>query len=155
MPRFTASRRVPLTPDQAYAIASDVQSYPAFVPLVRRAMIRGPRTTTAEGERFEAELVVAYDKLHLRESFVSKVLLEPQHHRVTARSSDGPVKHLETIWQITAAGAGASDVAFTLDYTMRSLPLQLLIGSVFNIGAERIMSAFEARGKELYPQALA
>jgi coenzyme Q-binding protein COQ10 len=155
MPRYTVTRRVKLTPEQAYAIASDVTAYKDFVPLVRRAVIRSPRIETAEGERFEAELVVAYDKLHLRESFVSKVLLEPQRHRVTARSSDGPVKHLETIWQISPAGPGGSDVAFTIDYTMRSLPLQLLIGSVFNLGAERILNAFEERGRKLYPTTVA
>ena len=150
MPRFTVTRRVKLTPDQAYAIAADVTAYKDFVPLVRRAAIRGQRTETPEGERFDAELVVAYDKLGLRESFVSRVLLEPGVHRVTARSSDGPVKNLETIWQIVPAASGESDVSFTIDYTMRSLPLQFLIGSVFNIGAERIMNAFEARGRQLY-----
>jgi coenzyme Q-binding protein COQ10 len=151
MPKFTTVRRVPLAAAQAYAIAADVASYKDFLPLVQRSVIRGQRRPEGTGESFDAELAVAYEKLRLRESFISRVTLEPDQLRVTARSSDGPVKALETVWQIRPLAPNTCEVSFIVDYTMRSLPLQLVVGSAFGYAVDRIMAAFEARGRQLYP----
>ena len=61
---------------------------------------------TETGQRFDAELAVAYDKLGLRESFVSKVETHITERRVAATSQDGPFRNLKTQWTITPAVQG-------------------------------------------------
>jgi coenzyme Q-binding protein COQ10 len=149
MPHFGKKRTLTITADQAYAIAADVAAYKEFIPLVQRSTRQG----SGGHENFDAELVVAYDKLRLRETFVSAVTLAPDSRTVTARSSDGPIKHMETVWRITPVSAGSCEVSFTVDYALRSLPMQFMVGQVFDFAVQKIMASFEARGEALYGKA--
>jgi coenzyme Q-binding protein COQ10 len=150
MPHFQTTKTLSITAEQAYAIAADVGAYKEFLPLVVRSTIRGERIAVGAGERFDAELVVAYEKFRLRETFVSAVTLEPDAKTVIARSSDGPLKSMETVWRISALSPTTCEISFKVDYALRSLPLQFMVGQVFEFAVQRIMNAFEERGRKLY-----
>lgn len=144
MPVFRTSRRVPVPPDVAFAVAADVGSYKDFLPLLQRSTVRGQRRPTQSGEAFDAELAVAYPKLGLTESFVSKVETDRAKRTVQARSSDAPFRSIETTWQITPAGDGA-DVSIHIDYAFRNPFIQLAAGGLMDMAISKVMSAFEAR----------
>ncbi len=154
MPNFTATRRVNLTVDQAFLIAADVGSYKDFLPLLKRSVVRGERKREGDTETFDADLQVAFEKLGLRETFTSNVTIDASNHSVTATSSDGPMKALKAVWHIVAAGESHSNVSITVDYIMKNVMLQMMAGGLTNFAAQKIMQAFEDRGRALYGNTL-
>jgi coenzyme Q-binding protein COQ10 len=154
MPHFSTTRRVNLTPDQAYAIAADVSSYKDFIPLLKRSVIRGERKVENGVESFHADLVLVVPKVNMTESFTSHVTADASAHSVTATSSDGPLKSLKAVWKISPCTDGKADVSITLDYTLKNMMLQMMAGGFMDFAAQKIMQAFEDRGRALYGSAI-
>ncbi len=148
MPIFKTTKRVAVPPDLAFAVASDVASYKEFLPLLQRSTIRGKKVETPDGQRFDAELAVAYPKLGLAEAFVSKVNVDRQARSVRATSQDAPFRAMATEWQITALGE-ACDVAISIEYSFRNPLLQIAASGVMELAVGKIMAAFEARALQL------
>ncbi len=144
MPHFTTSRRVAVSPEIAFAVAADVAAYREFLPLLERSQIRGRKAPQGSGESFQADLVVAYAKLGLRESFVSKVVTDAAAGTVTATSSERPFKSLKAVWSIAEAPGGC-DVTIAIDYVFSSTMLQLAAGSMMGYASQKIMDAFSAQ----------
>jgi coenzyme Q-binding protein COQ10 len=154
MPNFSVSRSVPYTADQVFAIARDVARYKEFLPLVKRSIVRGAKTDEQGREYFEGELTVAYDKLRIEEVMVSRVTVDPAALTVTARSDQGPVKHLVSEWKIVPTGDNRCDINFTVDYTLKSKMLQMVLSGMFDMAVRKVMSAFEDRARKLYGPAI-
>jgi len=154
MPKFSVSRSVPYTADQVFAIARDVARYTEFLPLVKRSIVRGAKTDAKGQEHFEGELTVAYDKLPIEEVMVSRVTVDPEALTVTARSDQGPVKHLVSEWKIVPTGDNRCDINFTVDYTLKSKMLQMVLSGMFDMAVRKVMSAFEERARVLYGPAI-
>jgi coenzyme Q-binding protein COQ10 len=154
LPKFSTTRRVNLSVDQAFAIAADVSSYKDFLPLLKRSVIRGEKKRVGEIETFDADLQVAFEKLGLRETFTSQVTSNASDNTVTATSSDGPMKALKAVWKIAGVESSVADVSITVDYTMKSMMLQMVAGGLTDFAAQKIMQAFEERGKALYGRAV-
>jgi coenzyme Q-binding protein COQ10 len=152
MPHFSTIRTINLTADQAYAIAADVNAYKEFLPLITRSQIRGERKREADIESFDADLQVGVEKLKMHESFTSHVVTDLSQRQVTATSNDGPIKSLKAVWKIIATANGKSEVSITVDYTFKSMILQMMAGGMMDFAAQKIMQAFEERGKKLYSQ---
>lgn len=49
---------------------------------------------------------------------------------------------------------GKADVSITVEYTMKNMMLQMVAGGLTDFAAQKIMQAFEDRGKALYGNAL-
>lgn len=154
MPNFSVSRSVPYTADQVFAIARDVARYKEFLPLVKRSIVRGAKTDAQGREHFEGELTVAYDKLRIEEVMTSRVTVDPAALTVTARSDQGPVKHLVSEWKIVPTGDNRCDINFTVDYTLKSKMLQMVLSGMFDMAVRKVMSAFEERARVLYGPAI-
>ena len=154
MPNFSVTRSVPYSAEQVFAIARDVARYKDFLPLVRRSLVRNVKTDENGRETFEGELTVAYDKLRIEEVMTSRVSVDPKALTVTARSSEGPVKHLESEWRILATAENRCDITFTVDYQLRSRTLQFVFSGMFDLAVRKVMSAFEERARTLYGPAI-
>jgi coenzyme Q-binding protein COQ10 len=154
LPQFSVSRSVPHSAEQVFAIARDVARYRDFLPLVKRSLVRNAVTHENGQETFEGELTVAYDKLRIEEVMTSRVTVDPKALTVTARSSEGPVKHLESEWRIVAAGENRCDITFTVDYQLKSRTLQFVLSGMFDLAVRKVMNAFEERARVLYGPAI-
>ena len=154
MPKFSVTRSVPYTAEQVFAIARDVARYKEFLPLVKRSVVRGAMTDAQGCEHFEGELTVAYDKLRIQEVMVSRVTVDPNALTVTARSDQGPVKHLVSEWKIVPTGDNRCDINFTVDYALKSKMLQMVLSGMFDMAVRKVMSAFEDRARVLYGPAI-
>ena len=150
MASYTATRFLPFTPRQLFDLAANVAEYPEFVPLCQVAEIENHQTDENGRQTFDAALIVAYEKLHVREQFVSHVTADPESMTVTAISDQGPVKLLKSEWAFKEARRGGSRVHFTVDYEMRSMPLQLLMKAAMGKVTDKVVSAFERRAFERY-----
>ena len=152
MARVSLEKAVALSANQAFAIAADVDSYKDFVPLVTRSTIRGKITKQGDIKNFAADLMLAYEKLGLRESFTSQVEVNAALGNVVATSQDGPMRHLKAVWQITVIDGARSTVAIDIEYEFKSKLMQLAAASLMNRAVGKVLEAFEERGRKLYPE---
>lgn len=146
MPHFSKTKRVAAPADVAYQVAADVGAYKEFLPLLQRSHVRGEKRVDSGMEVFDAELVVAYDKLGLREAFVSRVTCDTARREVKATSSEGVFRSMQTVWSIKPAGQH-SDVTVTIDYALKNPMLQFAVAGAMGMAVEKIMTAFEQRAK--------
>jgi coenzyme Q-binding protein COQ10 len=129
-----------------YDVVADIERYPEFLPLCEALVIRS-RTEKGDATEIIATMTVGYKAI--RESFTTRVTLEPEGPRIIVENLDGPFSHLENIWRFTPAAEG-SDVHFEISYTFRSTLLSMLVGAAFDNAVRRYTEAFEARARALY-----
>ena len=147
MPQFKTSRRVHHSADNMFALVADVESYPEFVPLCQSLEVRSRKN---EGGRdvITATMTVAYKVL--RESFTSRVALNPEAREIHVAYLDGPFRYLENVWQFRPVGETGCEVGFSIAYEFRSRLLQGLMGAVFDKAFRKFSAAFEKRADEIY-----
>ena len=149
---ISVKRVVPLTAEQAFAIASDVNEYKDFLPLVTRSTIRGKVEEQGPIRRFAADMMISVDKLGLRDSFTSQVVADANARTVVATSQDGPMKDLRATWTIRPMDGSRSQVSIEISYQFRNMLFQMAASRLMDHAVAKVLEAFEKRGRELYPE---
>lgn len=147
MPSFRTSRVVKHTPDQMFDLVADVERYPEFLPLCES--LRIVRSTNDEHGREVLVAAMGVGYKAIKETFTSRVTLDPKEQRILVRYVDGPFRHLENRWEFKPAGQGCS-VEFFIEYEFRSRMLGMLMGSMFDQAFRRFSAAFEERAHRVY-----
>lgn len=149
MPSFRTTRRVPFTPQQMFDLVADVERYPQFLPLCEALTVKR-RYREGEFDVLIADMTVGYKAI--RETFTSRVTLDPRRLEVVARDaggSSGPFRLLENRWFFRAVPGGC-EVDFSISYEFRSMMLQMLMGALFERAFRRYTTAFEDRARTIY-----
>ena len=135
------TRIVPYPAALMYAVVSDVEKYPQFLPWVvaLRVLSRGEN-------RMTAEMAVGYGAL--RERYTSDVRLDPVERRIDVVQTQGPFKQLENHWRFTPHAEGC-EVEFSILFAFRSRLLHSLAGSAFEKVMLKMADAFEARARDI------
>jgi len=150
MPSFHTVRRVLYPATAMLDLVADVARYPEFVPLCEALKVMS-RTEGAEGvTSIVARMTVGYGPL--RESFTSKVVVSKPLLRIDVTYLDGPFRALQNRWLFKPTPEGC-DVDFDIAYEFRSLPLQMLLGAMFDRAFRKFAEAFEARARKIYGSA--
>lgn len=142
MPTHAEKRVLPYTPKQMFDLVAAIDKYDEFLPWCIGARIKERKENIVL-----ADLVIGF-KL-FREKFTSKVTLDEANMRIDVEYMDGPFRYLNNHWQFKEHSDGC-EVDFFVDFEFRSMILQKTIGMLFNEAVTRMISAFEARAKELY-----
>jgi coenzyme Q-binding protein COQ10 len=133
-----------------FDLVADVERYPEFLPLCEGLTVK-MRRREDEKEVVLAEMTVGYRAL--RETFVSRVILDLARLQVDAGSPPGsvtgPFRQLKNRWSFACAPEGC-DVHFFISYEFKSLMLQMLVGSLFDRVFRRYTLAFEERARTVY-----
>ncbi len=132
----------PYTPEQLFALVSDVERYPEFIPWCRAARI----LERGEGQ-FLGELMISF--ANISESYVSRVTLTP-HSAIDVSLVRGPFKKLSNHWRFTAKPGGGTQIDFSLEFEFRSRLLETLIGALFSRATAKMVAAFSTRADALY-----
>jgi coenzyme Q-binding protein COQ10 len=150
MGSHSESRHVPYAADLMYAVVSDVEHYPSFLPWCTALRILSRRH---EGERefIAAQMAVAYGAL--REKYTSRVTLDPENRSIDVVQTEGPFKQLENHWCFTPDGTG-SRIDFSITFEFKSRILNAVVGGSFEKVFMKMADAFEARARALSEQAL-
>ncbi|MGD1887464.1 MAG: type II toxin-antitoxin system RatA family toxin [Cohaesibacteraceae bacterium] len=148
MPHFTTRHTVKHSADDMFALVADVRAYPEFVPLCESLKVRGQSPIDEGRSVVIADMTVAY-KL-FRETFTSRVVLDPAKRQIDVTYLDGPFRRMENRWRFEEAADGGSVIEFHIDYEFRSRALASLMGAVFDRAFHKFSSAFEARADTLY-----
>lgn len=151
MPKHSEQKKLPYSADQMFDLIAAIDTYPDFLPWCTGARIRKREEgTTPDGRACEyvtADLSIRFKVF--RETFVSRVMLDPKEKTIVIEYLDGPFKHLENRWHFAEDDEGCL-VDFHIDFEFRSRALQVLIGSLFGHAVEKLMGAFEGRAAEIY-----
>ena len=137
---------LPFKPEQIFELVGDVAQYPEFLPWCTGARIRD-KQQTATGETMIADLMIGFKMV--RERFTSRVDLDRTNLRIDVEYLQGPFRHLRNHWTFYDEPDGCR-IEFFLEFEFSSLMLQKLIGVLFHEAVRRMVTAFEARAKQLY-----
>lgn len=147
MPSFNTSRSLRHSAQNMYDLVANVEAYPEFVPLCKTLHVRS-RDTDGDKTVLLADMTVAYKML--RETFTSKVILDPKDFKIDTEAVAGPFRHMQNIWQFSPTGEETCSVIFSLTYDFRSRAIQLLVGGLFDRAFRKYATAFEERADTIY-----
>jgi len=148
MPTHAEVKTLPYTPRQMFDLVADIDKYPEFLPWCLSATV-----WERQGDTLTADLVIGLGPV--REKFTSRVTLErakksEEGGYIRVEYLKGPMKHLSNHWRFLPSNPDSCVVDFFVDFEFRNPILRQLIGVFFNEAVRRMVSAFEARAKQLY-----
>jgi coenzyme Q-binding protein COQ10 len=143
MPTHAERRILPYSQEQLFALVSDVESYPQFLPWCTACRI----TKRVSDEEFYAELIIGYKMM--RERLTSRVELKP-NEAIRVDYLQGPLKYLSNQWKFIPQDGGNTMIDFYVDFEFKNPFFQKLMGVFFNELVYRMVSAFEERARTLY-----
>ncbi|XVN40624.1 MAG: type II toxin-antitoxin system RatA family toxin [Rickettsia endosymbiont of Argas persicus] len=144
MPSFEQTKILPYKPQQLFNLVWDIKSYPRFLPWCTAS-----RIISENNEETIAELVIQLKGFS--ESYRSKVIKEVTEdgtYYIHTTAISGPFKYLKSSWQFISCELGTK-LKFSIDFEMKSLILEKLIGSYFIKATEKMILAFEKRAEDI------
>jgi ribosome-associated toxin RatA of RatAB toxin-antitoxin module len=141
---LTVSKTVitPYTPAQMYALVSDIENYPNYLPWCASSTV-----LSQDGNRVVGRVDIAY--LKVKAHFTTENINTP-NQRIDLNLVDGPFKHLKGHWIFTPLGASGCKVEFRLDYKFSNIIIEKIIGAVFEFVIKNIVDAFVKKAREIY-----
>ena len=122
-----------------YNVIANIEDYPNFLPWCIGARI----IDTKNDSDFviqKAELMISFKSF--RESFVSEVKLDKKNWSVNIISNKKPFKLLKGSWIINEKKENC-EVSFEIQFELKSIILEKIIGLVFFESVKSIVRAFE------------
>ena len=133
------------SPEEMYALVTDVAAYPQFLPWCDHASIVGE-----DAMGVTAEIGIAFGGV--RQTFTTRNLHTPSRE-VAMHLVDGPFSRLDGCWSFAALADGserACRVGLLLNYGFDNIALGKLIGPVFDRIAGSMVDAFVKRAEQVY-----
>ena len=119
---------------QMFALVSEIESYPEFLPWCDRASI-------AERRQGRTVATLRINFRGLKEEFTTENLDRP-NERIDMRLVSGPFRRLEGAWTFTAISEKGCKVELNLRYEFANVLLRKLAGAVFDEIANSLVDAF-------------
>jgi len=142
MPTHAEQRVLPYSPDQLYRLVAEIERYPEFLPWCLAVRVR--KRSEAQ---VVADLVIGFKMI--RERFTSQVTLNPATRLIDVKYVEGPLRYLNNHWRFEEHPEGCM-IDFFVDFEFHSRLMRKLMEPLFNEAVRRMVTAFEARAKELY-----
>ena len=133
------------SPEEMYALVTQVDHYPQFLPWCNSA-----RELNVEGNSTLVEIGIAFSGIH--HTFTTRNT-HVQGLQLTIKLVDGPFSRLDGEWQFIPLGDGsqrACKVEFSMTYGFDHASLETLVGSTFDHIAHSMVEAFVKRATQVY-----
>ena len=140
MREVTRSALVPLPPEQLYALITDIERYPEFVPGCRVARIE------QQNER-EVIATLGVQRGALNAEFTTRNTLDPGRS-VTMTLVKGPFKSLEGLWTVKPLGEAGCEVSLRLRFEFANRLAGAMLTPIFEDTAKSLVDAFVARARQ-------
>jgi ribosome-associated toxin RatA of RatAB toxin-antitoxin module len=139
---ITRSALVPYTQQQMFALVSDVDSYPRFLP-----WCSGAQALPHEGDEVRARIDFVVGG-------VSKSFTTRNRHvaneAILMQLVEGPFSQLQGSWRFAPLGDAGCKISLNLEYEFSSKIVSMVIGPVFNKIASSLVDAFQKRADDVY-----
>lgn len=142
MDSIDRSALVPYTTQEMFALVSDVDSYPEFLPWCSAA-----QTLSREDDHVEAR--IEFHVGALKKSFTTRNH-HLEHTAIEMQLLEGPFSELEGCWEFVPLGTDGCRISLKLQYDFSSKVVRLAIAPVFGRIANSLVAAFQKRAAEVY-----
>jgi ribosome-associated toxin RatA of RatAB toxin-antitoxin module len=136
------SALVPYSPQEMFALVSDVDAYPQFLPWCSDAQVL---ETQEDGVTARIAFAVGG---------VSKSFTTRNHHtpgrRIEMQLVEGPFSDLRGYWKFDPLGNAGCKISLSLKYNFSSRMVRMVVGPVFGQIANSLVDAFQQRAAEVY-----
>ncbi|TDT43587.1 ribosome-associated toxin RatA of RatAB toxin-antitoxin module [Halospina denitrificans] len=128
---------------EMFALVSDVEAYPEFLPWCGNAL----RHDDGNGQQVTASLEVVRGGLSQR--FTTRNHLDP-HSCIRMELVDGPFRYLRGYWHFVELREDACKVKLELEFDVDGRVARFAFGNIFHQAANAMVDAFCRRAAELY-----
>jgi ribosome-associated toxin RatA of RatAB toxin-antitoxin module len=128
--------------DEMFALVSDINTYPQFLP-----WCCGARVLSQEQDEMIAR--IDFSVSGVSKSFTTRNRLIPGRE-ISMQLVEGPFSQLEGRWRFEPLGSAGSKISVFLEYDFSSKMVSLAVGPVFNKIANTLVDAFQKRAVEVY-----
>ncbi|MCC7219900.1 MAG: type II toxin-antitoxin system RatA family toxin [Candidatus Contendobacter sp.] len=127
---------------EMYALVSDIEAYPEFLPWCRSAQI-----LSRSEDEVRAVIEMVKGRVHKSFSTINRM----QHHKmIDIRLLEGPFRRLEGYWRFDPLRVDASKVSLDMEFEFASSLLRMAVEPVFKQIANSLVDAFCKRAVDLY-----
>ena len=128
--------------DEMFALVSDIDAYPQFLPWCSGARV-------LSHEQHEMCARIDFSVSGVSKSFTTRNQLQPGRE-ISMQLVEGPFSQLEGRWRFEPLGDAGSKISLFLEYDFSSKMVSLAVGPVFNKIANTLVGAFQKRAVEVY-----
>lgn len=147
MPSLTQTKILPYSAKQMYSLVMDIEKYSEFLPWCKQAKI----IKIISENSLHADLLINF------KGFFEKYRSEVKHGQnldgsyfIDVLAIEGPFKKLINQWKFSDLTNQSCRVEFFIEFEFSSIILTKMFGLIFERAAEKMMTAFEARAKEIF-----
>ena len=133
------------SPEEMFALVTDVAKYPEFLPWCDHASV-----LALEPDGMKAEVGISIAGIH--QTFTTRNT-HVAGREVRMKLVDGPFSNLDGSWKFQPLGDNAQracKVTLELHYGFKSAALAALVGPVFDKIAGNLVDAFVKRAEQMY-----
>jgi ribosome-associated toxin RatA of RatAB toxin-antitoxin module len=141
MREITRSALVALPPAELYALITDIERYPEFVPGCRVARIE-------QRDEHEVVATLGVQRGALNAEFTTRNTLDPGRS-VTMTLVKGPFKSLEGLWTVKPLGEAGCEVSLRLRFEFANRLMGAMLTPAFEETAKNLVDAFVARARSV------
>ncbi len=142
MTHVQRSALLPYSAAQMYQLVNDIDSYPEFVPWCVNTEIH-------KEEELEKHATMYFARKAIKTSVTTKNALV-KDKSISMNLVSGPFKQLAGDWNFKSIDENACKVELDLKFDFSNKLYEITLGPVFNQVANKLVSAFSARAKQLY-----
>ena len=142
MDTIDRSALVHYTAQEMFALVSDVEAYPEFLP-----WCTGAEVLSREGAEICGRVGFAVGGVS--KSFATCNQLRP-YEEIDMQLLEGPFSQLQGRWRFDPLGEDGCKVSLFLEYDFSSKMVSLVVGPVFNKIANSLVDAFQKRAVAVY-----
>jgi ribosome-associated toxin RatA of RatAB toxin-antitoxin module len=144
MRKVSRSALVPYAPEEMFALVSDIEAYPMFLPWCRSARVH-------EASRDVVEATLEFGRGGVRKSFRTRNFLQrPESIRLELVT--GPFRQLSGAWSFRGLGTGGTKVALDIGFEFNSRVTDFVLGPFFEEICNSLVDAFTRRAFEVHGQ---
>lgn len=138
---YRKRRVIEISSEHMFDLVADVERYPEFLPLIRKAKI-----VRRDASAYETQQTMALGVLFYQ--FRTRTELN-RPHAIRVTSTDWNFRHFEIGWSFTPTPEGHCCVDFTLDCQIRALWLNPFSNVLITQMGATMVDAFVTRARQL------
>lgn len=142
MDSIDRSALVHYTPQEMYALVSDIAAYPQFMPWCTGADIL---SSDQDGVTARIEFSVG----GVSKSFTTRNI-NREHSKIDIQLVEGPFSQLTGHWRFEPLGEEGCRISVSLEYDFSSRMVAMVVGPVFGKIASSLVDSFHQRAGEIY-----
>lgn len=147
MRRHALTKVLPYQPDQLFEMVGDIARYPEFVPWLTSMRTWNAQELELGVTTVDAEAGVGFS--FLRERFSTRVIRDPNNHKISVTLLHGPFRTLKNDWLFRPHPNGTM-VEFSIAFEFKSRLLDAFLSANMDRAIDKLIACFEARAKVLY-----